>query len=170
MGRTALFFIVQQEMQDRLFTLLEPVVAGLGYELLHLELEGRGRNALLRLYIDHRTNAGIAADVEEVTLGDCEVVSREVSAFLDVADPLPEAYRLEVSSPGLDRPLAKREHFERFRGREARVVLEAPMDGRRKFKGLIDDVVGDEVILTVDGEHVALPLNAIRKARLVPEI
>lgn len=167
MGRTALFFIVQRQMQERLLTLLEPVVEGLGYELLHLELEGHGHNALLRLYIDHRAGSGAAT---EVTLGDCETVSREVSAFLDVADPIPEAYRLEISSPGLDRPLTKREHFERFAGHEARVVLRAPANGRRKFKGVIDNVSDEGVCLIMDGERVALPLDAIRTARLVPEI
>lgn len=158
-------------MQERLLTLLEPVVEGLGYELLHLELEGRGRNALLRLYIDHRAEANAtSAASAEVTLGDCETVSREVSAFLDVADPIPETYRLEISSPGLDRPLVKREHFERFVGHEARIALQAPLEGRKKFKGVIDSVDQDIVYLIVDGERIGLPLDAIRKARLVPEI
>lgn len=157
-------------MQERLYTLLEPVVTDIGYELIHVEFEGRGRNGLLRLYIDHPVVGDSAAEVPEITLDDCEAVSREVSAFLDVSDPIDEPYRLEVSSPGLDRPLTKPEHFKRFIGHQARVSLHAPLDGRRRFKGRIDGVAGDEVHLVVDGERIALPLREIRKARLVPEI
>ncbi len=150
--------------------MLEPVVEALGYELVHTEFEGRGKNALLRLYIDHPFVAGSHEEVPEITLTDCETVSREVSAFLDVSDPIAEPYRLEISSPGLDRPLTKPAHFERFRGEEARVTLEAPQDGRRKFRGRIDGVDDDQLHLVVDGERVALPLQGIRKARLVPDI
>ena len=157
-------------MQEPLYTLLEPVVEALGYELVHIEFEGRGRNALLRLYIDHPFAAGSQDEVPEVTLSDCETVSREVSAFLDVSDPIAEPYRLEISSPGLDRPLTKPAHFARFFGEEARVTLEAPQDGRRKFRGRIDGVDDHELYLVVDGERVALPLQGIRKARLVPDI
>ena len=150
--------------------MLEPVVEALGYELVHIEFEGRGRNALLRLYIDHPFAAGSHDEVPEVTLSDCETVSREVSAFLDVSDPIAEPYRLEISSPGLDRPLTKPAHFARFLGEEARVTLDAPQDGRRKFRGRIDGVDDHELCLIVDGERVALPLQGIRKARLVPDI
>jgi ribosome maturation factor RimP len=101
-------------LQERVQALLEPLVEGLGYELVCLELHGSGAHALLRLYIDAPQGIG---------LDDCERVSREVSAALDVADPISGSYRLEVSSPGLDRPLAKPEHFRRFAGRQAKLQL-----------------------------------------------
>lgn len=147
-------------MAEQLEDILTPVVAALGYEVWHLELEGAGSNRLLRLYID--APGGI-------TLEDCEAVSREVSATLDVVDPLPGAYRLEVSSPGLDRPLATRAHFERFVGAELRVTLYGPQDGRRRFKGRLQAVGEDALELDCEGTTVVLPRSAIAKARLVPE-
>jgi ribosome maturation factor RimP len=106
-----------------------------------------------------------------ITLGDCEKVSREVEGLLDVEDPIPQNYRLEVSSPGLDRPLVKPEHFERFAGQPARVQLLAPLaGGRRKFQGVLRGVQGADVMLeTADAGTVALALANIERARLVPE-
>lgn len=147
-------------MSQRLVKILEPVVEDLGFELWHLELEGSGDNRLLRLYIDAP---------EGIVLEDCERVSHEVSATLDVADPLPGAYRLEVSSPGLDRPLTKPEHFRRFLGERARVTLYAPLEGRRRFNGVLSDADDEGVRLECDGEPVTLPFASIAKARLVPE-
>lgn len=147
-------------MSQRLVQLLEPVVEDLGYELWHLEVEGSGNNRLLRLYIDA---------AEGIVVEDCERVSREVGAALDVADPLPGAYRLEVSSPGLDRPLVKPAHFRRFLGERARVTLYAPLDGRRRFTGVLCDVDDENVCLEYDDRTVTLPHTAIAKARLVPE-
>lgn len=147
-------------MSQRLLQVLEPVVEDLGFELWHLELEGAGGSRLLRLYIDAP---------EGVQLEDCERVSHEVSATLDVADPLPGAYRLEVSSPGLDRPLVKPEHFRRFLGERAKVTLYAPIEGRRRFIGVLHGLDDEAVRLECDGEVVTLPYAAIAKARLVPE-
>lgn len=147
-------------MSQRLLQVLEPVVEDLGFELWHLELEGAGGNRLLRLYIDAP---------EGVQLEDCERVSHEVSATLDVADPLPGAYRLEVSSPGLDRPLVKPEHFRRFLGERAKVTLYAPIEGRRRFIGVLHGLDDEAVRLECDGEVVTLPYATIAKARLVPE-
>lgn len=147
-------------MSQRLLQVLEPVVEDLGFELWHLELEGAGGNRLLRLYIDAP---------EGVQLEDCERVSHEVSATLDVADPLPGAYRLEVSSPGLDRPLVKPEHFRRFLGERAKVTLYAPIEGRRRFIGMLHGLDDEAVRLECDGEVVTLPYATIAKARLVPE-
>lgn len=148
-------------MSQRLVQILQPVVESLGYELWHLELEGAGSNRLLRLYID--APGGIA-------LEDCEAVSREVGAALDVADPIPDAYRLEVSSPGLDRPLVTADHFRRFAGRRARVRLYAPIDGRRRFTGVILGYDDEGLRLDCDGEEVTLASSAIAKARLDPEL
>lgn len=134
-------------------------MTGLGYEFVGLELM-RGGGTLLRIYIDRPDGIG---------LDDCEAVSREVGALLDVHDPIKGAYTLEVSSPGLDRPLFTAEHFRRFAGRRARVALEAPLDGRRRFDGSILGVEEDAVRFEQDGQEVRLPLADIRKANLVYE-
>lgn len=147
-------------MSQRLARIVEPVIEGLGYELWHLELEGAGSNRVLRLYID---------GPEGIDLEDCEAVSQEASAALDVADPLPGQFRLEVSSPGLDRPLVTEDHFRRFVGQAAKVRLYAPVDGQRRFVGVIRGIDDDELRLDCDGEEVKLPRSAIAKARLVPE-
>lgn len=147
-------------LQERLQQMLEPVVESLGYELVLLEYSPSPKNALLRLYIDGA--AGIGLD-------DCERVSKEVSGVLDVEDPIRSAYRLEVSSPGLDRPLVKPAHFERFAGQRARVQLLAPLNGRRRFAGAIRGVAGG--VLTLDTEEgiAEIPLSEIDRARLVPD-
>jgi ribosome maturation factor RimP len=147
-------------LQDRIKALLEPLVEKLGYELVCLELHGSGRHSLLRLFIDAP---------QGISLEDCERVSREVSAALDVADPIAGQYRLEVSSPGLDRPLAKAEHFRRFAGRQARVQMREPVDGRRRFAGRLLGMEEDWIVIEVDGGRYRLPLEQVEKARLVPE-
>lgn len=147
-------------LQERLEQLLEPVIGSLGYELLLLEYSPSPKNTMLRLYID--AAAGI-------TLDDCERVSKEVAGVLDVEDPIRNAYRLEVSSPGLDRPLVKPAHFQRFVGQQARVQLLAPLNGRRRFIGAI--VGADEQIVRIETEEgiAEIPLAEIDRARLVPD-
>lgn len=146
--------------QDRLTSLIEPLVESLGYELVLLEFSPQGNSALLRLYID--AEAG-------VTLGDCESVSREVAAMLDVEDPIRTPYQLEVSSPGLDRPLTKPSHFERFTGHKARVELTVPLNGQRRFVGRICGTAADAVRLAADKGEVDLAFAVIARARLVPD-
>ncbi len=147
-------------MQERVQALLEPLVESLGYELVCLELHGAGNNSLLRLYIDSPDGIG---------LEDCERVSREVSAAMDVADPISSSYRLEVSSPGLDRPLAKPEHFRRYAGCQAKVQMRVPVNGRRRFAGKLAGLEQDEILIEVDGSSYRLPLGQVEKARLVPD-
>ncbi len=147
-------------MRERLVAMLEPVLTGMGYELVHVELAGGGRDTVLRVYID--APGGIA-------LADCEAVSRQVSALLDVEDPVPGSYQLEVSSPGLDRPLAKAGDFERFAGHRVRVKLVAAVDGRRNYTGELLGYTDGQVSLAVDGERHSLALDDIESARLVPE-
>jgi ribosome maturation factor RimP len=148
-------------LQNRLEQLLEPLVENLGYELVLLEYNAHRGSALLRLFIDAPGG---------VTLSDCEKVSREVEGLLDVEDPIPQNYRLEVSSPGLDRPLVKPGHFERFAGSVARVQLLAPRDGRRKFQGVLRGYRDEHVVLeTEDAGTVTLALSDIERARLVPD-
>lgn len=146
-------------MSQRLVTLLEPIVTDLGYVLWHLETIGGGRNSTLRLYID--AEAGIG-------LEDCEKVSHEVSAALDVDDDGGANYSLEVSSPGLDRPLVSAEHFRQFAGQSARVRMFAPVDGHRKFLGTIDTVTDAAVDLRCKDQTYRLPLGDMAKANLEP--
>ena len=142
-----------------LAALLEPTVERLGYELSDLELRLGGKG-LVRLFIDAPGGIG---------LGDCERVSRAVSALLDVEDPVPGNYDLEVSSPGLDRKLTKVEHFQRFRGEVVRVKLRFPVAGRRRFRGKLVSADEERIAVEVDGELHSLALATIDTARLVPD-
>jgi ribosome maturation factor RimP len=146
-------------LTDRLIALIEPLLGQLGYELVELEFApGHGRGSL-RIFVDRPEGIGIA---------DCERVSREVSALLDVEDPIPTAYALEVSSPGDDRVLRTHAHFERFKGSRVLVELKAPRDGRRRFTGTLQEVAATGVALEVDRQRVELPFGEIAKARLAP--
>jgi ribosome maturation factor RimP len=146
-------------LRERLFALIEPLLARLGYELIELEyVPARGRGAL-RLFIDRPGGIG---------LDDCERVSREVSALLDVEDPIPGAYTLEVSSPGDDRVLRTRAHFDRFVGSRVHVELLAPRAGRRRYTGTLRSVADDGVVLEVDRDSVNVPFREIGRARLAP--
>ncbi len=139
--------------------LLEPVVADLGYELLLIELVGSGPR-ILRLYIDAPGG---------VNLDDCELVSRNVSAALDVDDPIQGAYNLEVSSPGIERPLTRDDHFRTHVGERVKVRLVKNVLGRKRFTGVLTQVVDGGVIVEVDGEPYELAYDDIESARLAPE-
>ena len=147
-------------MKNRLFGLLEPVATGLGYELIDIELSSAGRNSVVRVYIDRTDGAGVGLD-------DCERVSRAIGAVLEAEDPIGHEYQLEVSSPGFDRPLRTAAHFARFAGSEARIELAAPIEGRRRFRGLLGPVADGNVTIEVDRREWKLPLAGISKARLV---
>ena len=147
--------------KEGLIKLLEPVVEQLGFELADIEVRLGGQDGLLRLYIDK--DGGI--DVE-----DCQSVSRQVSAILDVEDPLPGNYTLEVSSPGLDRTLTKPAHFQRFMGEDIRVKLRFPLEGRRNFRGALKSANEENIEVEVDGESHSLSLATIESARLVPSV
>ena len=147
-------------MKDKLFGLLEPVVVGLGYELLEVEWASSGRSSLVRVFIDRTDGGGIG-------LEDCERTSRAVGAVLESEDPIGHEYQLEVSSPGFDRPLRTAAHFERFAGSEARIELAAPLEGRRRFRGRLGPVADGMVSIEVDRKEWKLPLAGISKARLV---
>ena len=140
--------------------LIEPVVEGLGYECVGIEFISQGKNSVLRIYID---------TADGVVVEDCEKVSRQVSSVLDVEDPISGHYRLEVSSPGLDRPLFKEAHFTRFQGSVVKLKLAVPVLGRRNFTGTLVEKQGDLVIVEVDGEEFEIPFDDIDQARLVPQ-
>lgn len=146
--------------------LLNPTVQSLGLELLGVEYLTAPGGALLRLYID------LPADsVQDRLVGieDCEAVSREVSAQMDVADPISSHYTLEVSSPGIERPLFTSAQFARFVGERAKVTLKLPQDGRRRFQGAIKQVEGGTITFDVDGNEFAAQIDNVEKARLVPD-
>jgi ribosome maturation factor RimP len=152
-------------MRDDLMRLLEPAVEALDYELVEVEFAREGRGGVLRLYIDRRPgNAGVG-----VTVDDCARVSHAVSQILEMHDPIKGNYTLEVSSPGFDRILRTREHFERFVGERIFVELKLPIEGRRRFAGVLKSVVDDTIVVEVDGNAHSLPLERIQKARLRPE-
>ena len=146
---------------DELAKLLEPTVERLGYELADLEVRLGSKGGLVRIFIDKP---------EGVDLDDCEKVSRAVSALLDVEDPVPGNYSLEVSSPGLDRKLTKVEHFQRFEGETVKVQMRFPIEGRRRFRGTLVSSDDENIVVEVDGESHSLPLKTIDTARLVPEM
>ena len=146
-------------LRERLISLIEPLLRQLGYELVELEFApARGRGSL-RIFIDRPEGIGIS---------DCERVSREVSALLDVEDPIQTAYALEVSSPGDDRVLRTHAHFERFKGERVLVELIAPRAGRRRYTGMLQEVSATGVALEVDRQRVDVPFGEIAKARLAP--
>jgi ribosome maturation factor RimP len=145
--------------RDELANFLEPAVERLGYELVDLEVRLGGKGGLVRLYIDKP---------DGIDLDDCEKVSLAVSAVLDVEDPVPGNYNLEVSSPGLDRKLTKIEHFQRFEGETVKVQLRFPIEGRRRFRGTLLSSDDENIVVEVDGESFSLPLKTIDTARLVP--
>ena len=146
---------------DELAKLLEPAIERLGYELADLEVRLGGKGGLVRVFIDKP---------EGIDLDDCERVSRAVSALLDVEDPVPGNYNLEVSSPGLDRKLTKVEHFQRFEGEIVKVQMRFPIEGRRRFRGTLVSSDDENIVVDVDGESHSLPLKTIDTARLVPAV
>lgn len=139
--------------------LIEPVLDSMGFDLLMAELTHGGR-PVLRLYIDAPGG---------VVLADCESVSRQVSALLDVEDPIEGDYTLEVSSPGLDRPLVTAAHFEAVRGKTVRIKMNYAQDGRRRFRGRLLAVASEGVEVECDGEVYELPFNEMNRANLVAE-
>jgi ribosome maturation factor RimP len=156
---------------DDIAALLSPTVAALGLELLGIDYLPAPGGATVRLYIDvPQAQAGHAdAEPRQVGIEDCEAVSREVSAQLDVEDPISGNYTLEVSSPGLERPLFGAAQFARFAGETAKVTLKLPQDGRRRLQGTILRVEGSTVVFDLDGAEFAADAANIDKARLVPD-
>ena len=132
----------------------------LGFTLWGIEYLAHGAHSVLRVYID--AEGGITVD-------DCAKVSHQISGVLDVEEPISGHYNLEVSSPGLDRPLFTLEQFVAFKGHKVEVRLRVPFDGRRKFKGLLNGVEGDEVLVIVEKEEFLLPIDSIDRANVVPQ-
>jgi ribosome maturation factor RimP len=140
-------------------TLIAPIADQLGYELVRVRLQG-GSRATLQVMAERR-------DRQSMKVEDCARLSREISPVLDAADPIEAEYVLEVSSPGIDRPLSKPADYARFIGHEAKIELETQVDGRKRFQGDIGPLAGDAVMLVVPGGAVALPLASIKQAKLI---
>ena len=148
-------------LEARIYDLIAPSLAAMGYETLRVRLSGRERPTL-QVMVER-------ADQVPITVDDCETVSHQISAMLDVDDPIPSTYTLEVSSPGIDRPLTRAKDWNRFAGHLAKVELTAPLAGRRRFSGIVLGAeAGREARLRLeDGTELVLPLATIRTARLV---
>ncbi|HXP75422.1 MAG TPA: ribosome maturation factor RimP [Stellaceae bacterium] len=144
----------------RIETLIAPSLEAMGYRLVRVAITGGRRAQVLQVMAER-------IDEQPMGVDDCTEVTHSVSALLDVADPIEHAYVLEVSSPGIDRPLVRREDYERFRGYEAKLELAAPLDGRRRFRGRLLGVDADRVRLNLGAEVVELPLARILRAKLV---
>ncbi len=153
--------VEQRDIVERVEGLLGPILEEEGLELVGVEFRRERSGWVLRVYIDKEGG---------VTLGDCVRVSRELGELLDVEDFIPYSYHLEVSSPGINRPLRKREDFERFRGEWAKVRVSEPIQGRRNFRGRIVGCEGEELLLSVEEKVLEIPLSNIVKANLDPHI
>jgi ribosome maturation factor RimP len=139
--------------------LIEPLVEELGCELWGIEKLQQGRQVVLKIYIE---------SAEGINVDDCARVSRQVSAILDVEDPIPGEYMLEVSSPGVERRLFKPEHFNVCKGEKVQITLRQAFDGRRKFKGLLCGLEDEEVVIRVDdAQEIVLPMDSIERARVL---
>jgi ribosome maturation factor RimP len=153
-------------IQEVLTELVASAVEPLGYELLGLEYMSQGRHSILRIYID---------SPDGITLEDCEKASRQVSAVMDVEDPIKGEYSLELSSPGLDRPLFSLKHYEQFTGSKVKLRLHVAIEGRRKYTGVIKGIEDERVVIGVlendsEQEIIRVPLENIDKANLVVDI
>lgn len=156
------FFLKPAGIEDRIIELASPVAEGFGLELVDVAFTSEFGRRILRICIDKPGG---------VTVEDCEKMSRELSTVLDVEDPIPQNYNLEVSSPGLDRPLKTEKDFVRFTGKRARIRAKEPVDGRRNFKAAIDSVSNGEVCVTdFDGRKFTIAISNIDRAKLEIEI
>jgi ribosome maturation factor RimP len=152
-------FFIGVNAAEKVTDLIEPSLCAMGFELVRVLVQGNQR-PVLQVMAER-------IDRTPMTVEDCAEISRAVSAILDVEDPIPSAYHLEVTSPGLDRPLTRRADFERFAGFEARVETGMPVDGRRRFRGRLLGLEGDEVRLQLPEGERRIALDVIRKAKLV---
>ncbi len=146
--------------QTHLWELFEPVISGMGYDLIEIEHFPNPKHGVLRLYIDKEGG---------VLIEDCSAVSRQISALIDVEDPVRGKFNLEVSSPGLDRPLRRVKDFQRFTGSKVKLKTAVPLDGQRNFSGRLLEANDQVVVIETDSEELSLPMNVIEKARIVPE-
>lgn len=149
-----------QEQTAQVEALITPAIEAMGYEIVRVMVAG-GQSVMLQIMAERKDGAGMTVD-------DCAEISRTVSALLEVEDPIAGPYRLEVSSPGIDRPLVKARDFARFAGFKARIESDGPINGRRRFIGLLKGVADDTVtVILDDGEAASVPMASIVRAKLV---
>ena len=146
-------------LADRIENLISPTIEILGFEIVRIEVLGE-INPSLQIMAERIDEAGMNVD-------DCAQISRAVSAILDIEDPITNAYTLEVSSPGMDRPLVKRKHFERFAGAEIRLEKRGQGDEQRRYRGDLRGIKGDDVVLLIKGEEILIPFADVQKAKIV---
>ena len=146
-------------IETKVSELIAPSLDALGYELVRVQINGQ-TNRTLQVMAERK-------DRRDMTVDDCAAISRNISAILDVEDPVPGAYDLEVSSPGIDRPLVRRDDFERFAGQVARVETGRPINGRRRFRGRLVGLDGDAVAIDCDGTEARIPFEEIVRAKLL---
>jgi ribosome maturation factor RimP len=144
---------------QQIVDLLETTVGALGFDLWGVEYVSQGRHSVVRIYID---------SPKGITVDDCAAVSRQVGSILDVEDPITGEYTLEVSSPGMDRLLFKLEQYSRYVGEVLELRLRSAFEGRRKYKGILKGIEGEDVVVQVDNHEYLLPYGAIEKARVHP--
>ena len=140
-------------------SIVGPSLEAMGYSIVRVAFTG-GRRPTLQIMAERNDNAAM-------TVEDCAAISHTVSALLDVADPIASSYMLEISSPGIDRPLTRRADYERFAGFEAKIEMQRPVEGRRRFRGKLMGLEGDDAKLLVGADTLRLPLDAIARAKLV---
>jgi len=150
-----------RQVPEKLQSIVENAVESLGYELVGVEYLARDKAALLRVYIDKE---------EGIALEDCEAVSHQLSGVLDVEDPISGNYQLEISSPGLDRPIFKASDFQRFSGQQVKIKLARPLEGRKNFTGFLKGLQETDVVIEMDGQDIYLALASIDQARLIPNV
>lgn len=148
------------DLVEKITQLIEPVLQDRGFELVRVSYQGNDNNNTLQVMAEHKDGQNMTAD-------DCESLSRALSAILDVEDIIAGRYLLEVTSPGIDRPLVKLQDYDRFKGREAKIETLLPIDGRKRFKGLLKGVQNNQVLIDFEGNEIAIDFSAISKAKLV---
>ena len=151
--------IYRMELSERIQGLIEPAIGEMGFGIVRVRISGK-KKLSMQIMVEHQDGQGMTVD-------DCAAVSRAISALLDVEDPIEGAFTLEVSSPGIDRPLVRVGDFQRFQGFQAKIETTRPFDGRRRFKGVLLGVDGDTVRMMVDGEEVDFHHPDIHKAKLI---
>jgi ribosome maturation factor RimP len=147
-------------LSEKIATLIGPIADELGYEMVRVQIQGGARRATLQIMAERRDRTAMIVE-------DCARLSRAISNLLDEADPIAGEYTLEVSSPGIDRPLMKRADYARFLGHEAKIEMNAAVDGRKRLQGSIAALDGDTVVLESDGATVLLPLAQVKSAKLI---
>ena len=145
---------------EKIEKIIEPILNGLGYEFVAGQFVNEAGGQILRIYIDSENG---------ISLGDCRKASRAVEDIIEVEELITQKYRLELSSPGLDRPLRKKNDFVKFKGKEIKLESKCAIDGRKRWRGELVDLINDEVLINVDGQLYKIPFDEVYKAKLVPD-